>query len=572
MYRFNTLFFVLPAIVLASAITASNAQASGSDDLTQILQAVGVDRRLPPPAAPVIVAVVDDAFEFNHTALQRFQVVLPNELAGNGYDDDGNGVIDDRSGWDVADADGDVAPAPGHTDLYHGTHVASILATAARVAWGERAPEFLKILPVKSIPDDASSTYLYNAWDGLDYAVDAGANIVVTAWSMHTIPAAARAALARAEAKGVLVVSSTSNLGDEVPRFPAAIDTVLGVAATNVAGQMWEKSGYGQYIDLAAPGVGIPGADFRTPDAWKPRDGASFSTALVGAVAALLRATRPELSPSEVRACLVNTAQAHVGLQDRYLGKLGAGLVDAAAALGCKTSTAGTVSSATTRYFMPLPDAEQATWTVKPPGRHRAMTFKVRYTGSPPSGRLEFSGPEQPPQQYSFRELPAIVHVPGPEAMVTWFRGGDPDATTGKGTPKQASDTNWYIQYEAETIDFTREHCRDTVEVTEPGILHDGSGPEPYAWNSSCKWQINAPPGKVVRFEFDEFETEPNRDLIYFFDGNGTHAKIMAVFSGKRPPALTSWRNSVLMWFVTDVENQFDGWRARVTFVDAPAD
>ena len=94
--------------------------------------------------------------------------MLPDELAGNGTDDNGNGVADDRSGWDVADGDTDVAAVPSDVELYHGTHVASILTAVARAAWGERASRFVKILPVKSIPDAATSTYLYNAWDGPD--------------------------------------------------------------------------------------------------------------------------------------------------------------------------------------------------------------------------------------------------------------------------------------------------------------------------------------------------------------------------------------------------------------------
>ena len=74
-----------------------------------------------------------------------------------------------------------------------------------------------------------------------------------------------------------------------------------------------------------------------------------------------------------------------------------------------------------------------------------------------------------------------------------------------------------------------------------------------------------------MRFEFDTFATEPNRDLLYFFDGGGTQARIIAILSGNRPPAVTSWRNTVHVWFVTDAENQRAGWRARVAFIDNPA-
>jgi hypothetical protein len=43
----------------------------------------------------------------------------------------------------------------------------------------------------------------------------------------------------------------------------------------------------------------------------------------------------------------------------------------------------------------------------------------------------------------------------------------------------------------------------------------------------------------------------------------------MAAFSGSSlPPELTTWRNQVLVWFVTDGEREGQGWRATVRFRD----
>ena len=106
--------------------------------------------------------------------------------------------------------------------------------------------------------------------------------------------------------------------------------------------------------------------------------------------------------------------------------------------------------------------------------------------------------------------------------------------------------------------------------MTTPGVLSDGSGDAAYAYDTDCKWLITAPPGKKVHFRFTRLDTEMRRDMIYFFNGDGTHAPIMAIFSGQElPPELTTWGNVVLVWFVTDGQNQGQGWEAEVIFVDA---
>jgi len=86
---------------------------------------------------------------------------------------------------------------------------------------------------------------------------------------------------------------------------------------------------------------------------------------------------------------------------------------------------------------------------------------------------------------------------------------------------------------------------------------------------SDCKWLITAPKGKVIYIKFVEFDTEVRTDWVYFFNGKGTHEKIMAVYSGPRiPPELTTWSNQVLVWFVTDGKNQRKGWKAEYHFQD----
>ncbi|PHX66032.1 MAG: peptidase S8 [Gemmatimonadetes bacterium] len=59
------------------------------------------------PQRRVVVAVIDGGVDTAHTRLARAMWKNPREIAGNGKDDDGNGVIDDVFGWNaLATADG----------------------------------------------------------------------------------------------------------------------------------------------------------------------------------------------------------------------------------------------------------------------------------------------------------------------------------------------------------------------------------------------------------------------------------------------------------------------------------
>jgi cell wall-associated protease len=59
------------------------------------------------PQRRVIVAVIDGGVDTAHTRLARAMWKNPREVAGNGKDDDGNGVIDDVYGWNaLATTDG----------------------------------------------------------------------------------------------------------------------------------------------------------------------------------------------------------------------------------------------------------------------------------------------------------------------------------------------------------------------------------------------------------------------------------------------------------------------------------
>ena len=68
-----------------------------------------------------VVAIVDTGVNLQHVDFRNRLWVNPFEIAGNGVDDDGNGVVDDIHGYDVIT--GQAISRVGDPEG-HGTHVA----------------------------------------------------------------------------------------------------------------------------------------------------------------------------------------------------------------------------------------------------------------------------------------------------------------------------------------------------------------------------------------------------------------------------------------------------------------
>ncbi|HEY0532664.1 MAG TPA: S8 family peptidase [Actinoplanes sp.] len=240
----------------------------------------------------------------------------------------------------------------------HGTHVAGTIAalTGNRVGVGSIAPD-AKILPIRVMDADGNG-YMSAAADGIVYATDHGAGVINMSFSANTQVDAVTAAVAYARGKGVVVIAAAGNdrqAGSPVA-YPAATDGVIAVAATNQKDQVADFSTAGSYVDLAAPGTDI--LSTWPQNTIKAMSGTSMAAPHVSAIAALIVAKDPTLTPDLVEKVLERSAQdlGAPGRDDDY----GYGRVDAAASLALAAAIPKLPKAPSTGPTTPAPTTKKA--------------------------------------------------------------------------------------------------------------------------------------------------------------------------------------------------------------------
>lgn len=251
----------------------------------------------------VVVAVIDTGVDLDHPDLEA------NLLRGP----DGKVV-----GHDFVNGDDDPMDDNGH-----GTGIASVIGAVgnnktgiAGVAWN------VSIMPVKVL-DATGNGYVSGAVAGIDFAIEHGAHIINASFGGMGPSEALLGAIRRAEAKGILVVTSAGqggiNLDESSSVYPAVysrkVSNLMAVAATDWDDWKYGLSNYGRSTtDLAAPGVEIVVLALRAICWWcdiqasKTMEGTSVAAAFVSGAAALVKSLYPGADAKEIRARLTTSA------------------------------------------------------------------------------------------------------------------------------------------------------------------------------------------------------------------------------------------------------------------------
>jgi thermitase len=274
-----------------------------------------------------VVAVIDEGIDINHPDLKDNIWRNPDEVPGDGVDNDGNGYVDDINGYDFANDDASVYdpdPITGKGDE-HGTHVAGTIAATGNNGVGVTGANWdAQVASLKFL--GANGGYTSDAVEAVNYAVKERIPISNNSWGGGGYSQSLRDAIARADAAGHLFVAAAGNGGadgvgdnnDATPHYPSNYDVpnVISVAATDNRDALASFSNYGNNtVDLAAPGVDIlstlPG------NRYGYYSGTSMATPHVTGVAALIKSQTPTADDAQLKGQILQFVDKKSNLTNR---------------------------------------------------------------------------------------------------------------------------------------------------------------------------------------------------------------------------------------------------------------
>lgn len=253
-----------------------------------------------------LTAVVDTGVDYNHPELAG-KVILGPDMINNDAD-----PMDDHG---------------------HGTQMAGIIAAAANNAAGIAGLDWQgKILAVKVLRSDGTGDFSAVV-NGIFYAAELGARVInLSLGSPSTGVSGYEYILDYVNSLGGVMVAAAGNNNSSALHYPAASNRVLAVAAATQADTRASFSNYAAWVDIAAPGVSL--MTTQLGGGYTPSGGTSGATAVVSGAAALVKSRHPGWSADQVMAQLAASSFDITSLNPGYENLLGAGRVDAAAAVG----------------------------------------------------------------------------------------------------------------------------------------------------------------------------------------------------------------------------------------------
>jgi subtilisin family serine protease len=328
--------------------------------------------------AGTVVAVIDSGVDVTHPDLSGQLWTNPSDPA-NGFDDDGNGKIDDVNGWDFGNNDNGLLGTTSFPGYDHGTHVAGTIAAALDGATGVVGVcPGCKIMTLKVARDSDGAMPISAGIAALAYAKSMGvkiANLSVAGpmWSNAEREALRTSGLLAVIAAGNDSLDNDMALASDLdgngsfdifsPSYPASytLGNILAVGASNHG----DEHGYStechttfgfskpqcaftnwghDSVDLSAPGVDVTSA---VPGGgWETWDGTSMAAPHVAGVAALVQAHNPAFTVAQVKNAVMRSVDKPTSLKTMYIAQ-SPGLTGARTKTGAFTRTSGRVNALT---------------------------------------------------------------------------------------------------------------------------------------------------------------------------------------------------------------------------------
>ena len=311
----------------------------------------------------IIICILDTGVDWHHPDLGGDH---PDKVTGAvwtnwteyfgtpGFDDDGNGKVDDIRGWDFVNLnpsegwpDEDVTGEDNDPMDYgsHGTNCAGMAAGITDNGLGiAGAAPGCKIMAVRCgwTPDGETGGLVRMdfAASGMIYAAANGAKIINCSWGSSSVLSTA---VTTAQNAGCLVITAAGNdnIDDNpdigVPSYLSTRSGVLAVAATDATDNKAIFSNYGSWVELSAPGVNMYTTAYVASTGahtYSSVQGTSFSSPTACGAAALIWSAHPAWTWQTVSSTLLASCDNIDAQNPAYIGLLGAGRINLQKALG----------------------------------------------------------------------------------------------------------------------------------------------------------------------------------------------------------------------------------------------
>lgn len=260
-----------------------------------------------------IIAVIDTGVDYNHADLKANMWTNTGEIAGDGIDNDGNGVIDDVHGYNAFADNGD--PMDGHG---HGTHCAGTIAGVGDNGEGVVGVNHRANVMAVKIFSDEGSTDSAAILRAIEYTTKMGATITSNSWGGGGASEAQKEAFAASSALHIMAAGNNGWNNDFFPNYPSNYDIPnnIAVAATDRNDKKASFSQYGvKNVDIAAPGVDILSA--KPGGGYQMMSGTSMATPHVAGVAGLVASMYPQATAAEIKEKVLNGADKLDGLKTK---------------------------------------------------------------------------------------------------------------------------------------------------------------------------------------------------------------------------------------------------------------
>lgn len=308
-------------------------QAKAADTIPDFLRQIHQDqaRQYVKGNHVITVAVVDTGVDLNHPAIAPYLTPGINLINSSQPPQDDNG---------------------------HGTNVAGVVTQVGNVENGN-SKWITRIMPIKAIEADGQGDE-DKLGQGIKYAVDHGARIVVLSVGMNRNSPYIKEVAQYAEDHGTVLVSASGNENLSV-KYPAAYPTVIAVGGVSSSNQVVRESNFGQELDVVAAWTVYTTA---LGGGYKFNQGTSMAAPQVAGVTALIWMKYPDMKPYQIRNLIRQTAEdVESKGWDRFTGY---GLIRADRALSVKYVNDLYEPNDTKEQAKPLPEDTMVSGELKP--------------------------------------------------------------------------------------------------------------------------------------------------------------------------------------------------------------